>query len=135
MGKFKEEIILTNAKDEMLMGAGACKEVRQVTVKAIVDTGAMTLYIDEATCAQLGLDITGTRMARVADGRSISSKVTSPVGIRWKNRYTSIPARVLPGAENTLLGAIPLEDMDLMVDMPHQCLVGAHGDEPLEEID
>lgn len=95
----------------------------------------MTLVINDATYQALGLDIEGIRMARVADGRSVESKVTSPVYIRWKNRNTACPARLLPGAKNVLLGAIPLEDMDLMVDMAHQCLVGVHGDEPLDEID
>jgi hypothetical protein len=37
---------------------------------------------------------------------------------------------VVPGAKEVLLGAIPLEDMDLMVDPVRQQLVGVHGDEP-----
>jgi hypothetical protein len=36
---------------------------------------------------------------------------------------------VLPGAEEVLLGAIPLEDMDLIVNPARQELTGAHGDE------
>jgi hypothetical protein len=40
-------------------------------------------------------------------------------------------AWVIPNAKEILLGAIPLEDMDLMVDPAGRKLVGAHGDEPL----
>jgi hypothetical protein len=38
---------------------------------------------------------------------------------------------VLPGSEDVLLGVIPMEDMDLMVDPKHQEVVGVHGDEAL----
>jgi hypothetical protein len=41
---------------------------------------------------------------------------------------------VLPGMKEILLGAIPLEDMDLIVDPVDQKLVGKHGDEPVGEI-
>jgi clan AA aspartic protease len=137
MGKFTEEVTLTNMIDQCEAGRGLIPEstIRQVTVRALVDTGVMTLCLDEATSAQLGLGITGTRPARVADGRRVESKVTTPVGIRWKDRYATCNARVLPGAANILLGAIPLEELDLMVDPVRQCLAGIHGDEPLDEID
>ena len=51
-----------------------------------------------------------------------------PVDIYWKNRSSSQRAVVIPGAEDVLLGAIPLEDMDLMVNPVNQELVGIHGD-------
>jgi hypothetical protein len=50
------------------------------------------------------------------------------VNIRWKDRHTSCPAVVIPGAKSILLGAIPLEDMDLIINPLKQELVGAHGD-------
>jgi glutamine amidotransferase PdxT len=56
-------------------------------------------------------------------------KVTEPVEIRWKERFATCNAIVIPGAENVLLGAIPLEDMDLMVNPVKQALEGVHGDE------
>jgi len=42
-----------------------------------------------------------------------------------------LPALVVPDAKDILLGALPLEAMDLMVDPVHQRLVGVHGDQPL----
>jgi clan AA aspartic protease len=135
MGKFAEEITVSNAMDSARVEYGVLKEVRQVTLKAVVDTGAMTLCLDEATCQTLGLEITGSRPSYVANGARVETKITTPVGIRWKDRYCTCNARVVPGATHTLLGAIPLEDMDLMADPVHQCLVGIHGDQPLEEID
>jgi hypothetical protein len=50
------------------------------------------------------------------------------VEIRWKNRKAACEALVLPGEDEILLGANPLEGMDLMVHPKMQELVGAHGD-------
>ncbi|GHV70073.1 hypothetical protein AGMMS49928_16190 [Spirochaetia bacterium] len=131
MGTVYEEITLTNAGDRINVQRGLTTEpeVRRTTVTAIVDTGAATLFITEAVCQQLGLTTDGERSARTASGARIICKVTEPVEIRWKERFTSCPAIVMPGAKNVLLGAIPLEDMDVMVNPASRELVGAHGDE------
>ncbi|MDR3338118.1 MAG: hypothetical protein LBT16_13040, partial [Treponema sp.] len=52
-----------------------------------------------------------------------------PVEIHWEDRETTCPAIILPGADNILLGAIPLEDMDLIIDPKRPQLTGAHGSE------
>jgi hypothetical protein len=71
--------------------------------------------------------------ATLADGASAVYKVTEPVKICWENRDTACRALVIPGANKILLGAIPLEDMDLIIDpkpnSAKQKLTGAHGDE------
>ncbi|MDR1147750.1 MAG: hypothetical protein LBK66_03885, partial [Spirochaetaceae bacterium] len=56
--------------------------------------------------------------------------VADPVEIFWNDRDTISRPIVLSGeTDEVLLGVYPLEEMDLMVDVVHQCLVGAHGDE------
>jgi hypothetical protein len=52
------------------------------------------------------------------------------VKIRGKDRSTALPAIVVPGAKDILIGALPLETMDLLVDPVHEQLVGVHGDQP-----
>ena len=47
----------------------------------------------------------------------------------WKDRFSTDNAAIIPGSDITLLGVIPLEAMDLMVNPVTQELVGAHGDE------
>ena len=79
----------------------------------------------------LGLGIQGTHQARLADGAAQHYDMTEPVHVQWKNRDSICRALVLPNASNVLLGAIPLEDMDLMVNPSKQELVGIHGDEIL----
>jgi clan AA aspartic protease len=98
-------------------------------VRALVDTGAGTLVINEDVRRQLSLEIKGSRGAYLADGLHQICRVTEPVEIHWKDRKTACPALLLPGAEEVLLGAIPLEDMDLVVDPACRELRGAHGDD------
>ncbi|MDR0402390.1 MAG: retroviral-like aspartic protease family protein [Treponema sp.] len=131
MGTVYAEITLKNAGDKIRVRDGTIleKDVRGTTVRALVDTGAGTLVINEAVRQQLGLEITGLRGAELADGARRAYQVTEPVEVHWKNRDTACRALVLPGAGDVLLGAIPLEDMDLIVDPAGQELKGAHGDE------
>jgi clan AA aspartic protease len=131
MGTVYAEITLTNAGDKISAQRALITgpEVRRCTVRAVVDTGASTLFITEAVRQQLGLVGKEKRPARTASGARIICEVCEPVEIRWKERSTTCPAIVMPGAENILLGAIPLEDMDLIVNPARQVLEGAHGDE------
>ncbi|MDR1899090.1 MAG: retroviral-like aspartic protease family protein [Treponema sp.] len=131
MGMIHEEITLINAVDvgNVQRGYIGEQQVRRITVTAIVDTGAATLFITEAVRQTLGLNIQGERYTRTANGARVACEVTEPVEICWKERSTACRAIVIPGAENILLGAIPLEDMDLMVNPVKQTLEGVHGDE------
>jgi clan AA aspartic protease len=131
MGIVYSEILLKNAADVAKARDGFIpkKEVRAVAVKALVDTGSGTLVINEEIREKLGLVIEGLRKSTLADGSKQIYKVSEPVRIHWENRDTTCPAFVVPDADNILLGAIPLEDMDLIVDPARRQLVGAHGDE------
>ncbi|MDR0600406.1 MAG: hypothetical protein LBG84_10065 [Treponema sp.] len=130
VGKVTEEITLINAGDRRDASRGCVPEsgVRQVTVEAGADTGASTLVIGEELRQKLGLMIEDPRRTLFANGVRAECGVTEPVLIRWKDRDRACRAVVIPGGEQILLGAIPLEDMDLPVDPARRCLVGAHGD-------
>ena len=106
-------------------------DVRQVTVDAVVDTGAGTLVISEEFCAKLGLAIWQTKPARLAGDAVVDCGIAEPVTICWENRFTTCHAWVLPNQSAPLLGALPLEDMDLVVHPKEERLTGAHGDEPV----
>ena len=131
MGIVHAEITLKNLLEESLAEHGKIKdsEVRQTTVMAVVDTGAITLVINEEIRQKLGLKIRGHRRATLADGAAHDYEVTEPVSVHWKNRDSPCKAYVVPNSNNVLLGAIPMEDMDLIVNPAKQELVGAHGDE------
>jgi len=136
MGEVTTKIILENARDAIKASCGLIteNEVRKLDVIAVVDTGAMRLVIDEKTREKLGLRVEADRDAILADGSRQKSKVTEPVTVRWKDRYATGRALVLPGIKEILLGVIPLEDMDLMVNPVDNMLVGVHGDEWIEYV-
>jgi len=130
------EITLKNAADEAVAASGFVKnhQVRQTTVNALVDTGAWTLVINEETRQKLGLRKFETKTGTLASGQKTEYSLAGPVMVMWKNRKTNCDAIVLPEADEILLGAIPLEAMDLIVHPREEIVVGAHGDEELHKI-
>jgi clan AA aspartic protease len=136
VGTVFEEITLKNAWDVGNATHGLIKEpeVRQTTVQSIVDTGAGTLIINEAVQKALGLMTERTHESTLANGKKVVCTITEAVEVCWKDRSMVCQPWVLPGATYVLLGAIPLENMDLIVDPKNQKLIGAHGDQPLGHI-
>jgi clan AA aspartic protease len=130
MGIVHAEITLKNAGDVLNVRRGIVKypEIRQTTIQVVVDTGAMTLVINDQLRQQLGLDVVGTKQATLADDTKKTVQIAEPVEIHWKNRSMICQPWVV-NSGRILLGAIPLEDMDLIVDPAKQELIGAHGDE------
>jgi clan AA aspartic protease len=131
MGTVYSEIVLKNVFDVGNAREGIIPEqqVRAAAVNALVDTGAGTLVINEEIRQKLGLVVKALRKGTLADGTSITYQVTDPVEIRWEDRDCVCQPMLIPGADSILLGAIPLEDMDLIVDPRQQKLIGAHGNE------
>ena len=131
MGFVYENITLKNATDVVICNRGDIQEgeVRQIKVLAMVDTGAETLIINEEMQKDLGLYAQGEKPVALADKSAQMCIVTEPVMIYWKERSAVTRAVVLPGLDEVLLGAIPLEEMDVMVDPTRQQLVGIHGDQ------
>ena len=130
MGEVRTEITLVNIRDTIKAQEGLIpeSEIKRLTVNAVVDTGAWTLVINEAIREKLGLRVKETLDTTLAGGGKVPSQVTERVEIRWKDRDSSCKAVVLPGEADVLLGALPLEEMDLMVHPKTREVVGAHGD-------
>ena len=133
MEVFMEEITLENVVDRGYANRGYINEseIRTLKVEAMPDTGAWTLVINEEVRQKLGLTIESEAQSTLADGKTSTYPITEGVKIRWKKRSTVLPAVVVADAKKVLLGALPLEAMDLIVDPVRQTLTGAHGDEPL----
>ena len=129
MGEVRAEITLVNLRDagKAVDGLIPESEVRRLTVNAVVDTGAWTLVINEETRQKLGLRVEETSETTVAGGGTVPSQVTEYVEVRWKDRKTACEAVVLSNEEDVLIGAYPLEGMDVMVHPKRQELIGAHG--------
>jgi len=130
MGNFMEKITLENGRDRLLAKSGGISEsqIRTVDVEAVPDTGAWTLIINEETRQWLELATIDRVESTIADGVTAMYDLTEPVAIRWKNRQTIQSAVVIPTVKYILLGAIPLEALDLYVDPVNKKLAGVHGD-------
>ena len=91
------------------------EEVRRMPINILVDTGSYMLCINESIQAQMQFPVVEKRKAQTADGRIVECDVVSTVELKFKNRRTMCNAMVLPGDVEPLLGAIPLEDMDVLI--------------------
>jgi predicted aspartyl protease len=136
MSTFKEEITLANARDvgNVREGLIADTKIRKITIEAVPDTGAWTLVINEETRQKLGLAIEGSIASTLADGSTTTYNQTEAIKIQWKDRSTTQQALLVPEADDILLGALPLEALDLMVDPVNERLAGVHGDQPLHRL-
>jgi len=98
-------------------------EVKQMNVNMLVDTGSVYMCINENIQAQLQIPVVEKRKWQLADGSIGEYDVVSPVEVRFKNRRCTTSAMVLPGDNEPLLGAIPLEDLDVVIHPQRQELI------------
>lgn len=95
-----------------------------MTVRALIDTGATELFVTPGIARGLGFDLeeVGRKYVTIADGRRVSVPRLMGVQIRFEDRTYLTEALVL-GTE-CLVGVVPLEVLDLIVDPKTQRLVG-----------
>jgi clan AA aspartic protease len=87
--------------------------LQPVEVDALADTGAVFLCIPQHVANQLQLQETSKKEVTVADGRRQLLPYVGPVHVRFQNRECYVGAVVI--GDEVLLGAVPMEDMDLVV--------------------
>ena len=104
MGYVFAEIELSNPRRQ---------DLTPLSAKALVDTGALMLCIPEHVALQLNLEAEATREVSVAVGRSTTVPYVGPVKVAFEKRFCYVGALVL--GDEVLLGAVPMEDMDLVV--------------------
>lgn len=97
---------------------------QSMTVRALIDTGATELFVTPGIARGLGFDLeeVGRKYVTIADGRRVSVPRLMGVQIRFEDRTYLTEALVL-GTE-CLVGVVPLEVLDLIVDPKTQRLVG-----------
>jgi clan AA aspartic protease len=88
-------------------------ELQPVEAEALADSGAVHLCIPSQLQLQLGLDEVGKKEVTLADGGKRLVPYVGPVELQFKNRTGFAGALVM--GDQVLLGAIPMEDMDLVL--------------------
>jgi hypothetical protein len=124
MGKVVTMIKVVNWDDLALLAAGARKEKpRALETNAIVDTGAVKLYLKSSIIQELGLRPIGEVKSRTMSNRLESRIVFSPVALEIQGRTGRFDVVEVPDSLPNLIGQIPLEDLDWVVDCRNQKLI------------
>lgn len=124
MGRITVDITLTNNQDLQMYRGGMMplEKVRRLRLSAIVDSGASYLVLPESILPQLGFPEKGEATVHYADHRTAMRKVVDQVNLELLGRDGTFKAIVEPGRQDALIGAIVLEDLDLLVDCRTQTL-------------
>jgi len=93
-------------------------DLNPLTVEALVETGAMTICIPQHVAVQLSLPEIEKREVTTDDEKSHVIPYVGPIQIRFQNRTCFTGALVI--GDTVLLGAVPMEDMDLIVEPARQ---------------
>src|SRR5262245_30772531 len=117
MGLVMTKIKLTNAIDlqDVARGRLAPEAVRSVEIDALADTGAVELCIPEEIAELLGVPVTHRRSFTTADGRKVQAALVGPIEFEVIGRGTLAEAIVMPRGTRALLGALQMEQLDLVV--------------------
>jgi clan AA aspartic protease len=118
MGLVHAKIILKNPRNT---------KMKPLEVEALVDSGSLHLCIPSHLQMQLKLDEIDQKEVTLADGAKKLVPYVGPVEIRFKNRVGFVGALVM--GDQALVGAIPMEDMDLVV-IPSKRVLDVNPDSP-----
>jgi len=118
MGLATAKIILENPKDQTL---------EPIEVDALADSGAVHLCIPEHIRIQLKLKKIDKKEVILADGSKEVVPYVGPIQIKFKNRVGFVGALVM--GDQVLLGAIPMEDLDLVI-LPKKRIVDVNPASP-----
>lgn len=135
MGKVVVEVELVNTYDEEACRLGNLKtaQIRRTKVNMLVDTGATAMSIPEEEIKKLGLPLFKKVNSRFASEQVATRNVYGPVKIQLMGRSMAVATLVANPGTPSLLGQIPLEGLDLMVDSKRKRLVPGHPDSPDEQ--
>jgi len=111
MGLINAEITLSNPIH---------RQLKPMQVTALIDSGALHLCIPKHVAIQLELKELEKREVTLADGSKRLYPYVGPIEVQFNNRHCFVGAMVL--GNETLLGAIPMEDMDLVIHPATQSL-------------
>lgn len=118
MGLVSAKIILKNPSKV---------DLESIEVDALVDSGAVHLCIPEHIRIQLELDEIDKKEVTLADGSKKLIPYVGPIEIKFKNRVGFAGALVM--GDQPLLGAISMEDMDLVI-IPDKKILDVNPDSP-----
>jgi len=138
MGRVTTEATLENLKDLWAVEQGQLppEQARRVVVAdALADTGATLLSLPTRLIKQLGLSRSGTRRVTSSVGPT-ETTMYEAVRLTIQGRPCTMDVLEVPDSVPVLIGQIPLEHLDLVVNPRSRTLTGnpAHGGEHVYEM-
>ena len=124
MGQVTVSIRVSNWLDVEKVALGERTEPpRTITADALVDTGAVKFYLKASLIRQLGLrrvsEVTSRTMANI----SVKRQVYSAADLEIQGRSGRFDVIEVPDALPNIIGQIPLEDLDWVVDLRNRKLI------------
>ena len=118
MGRFSMKMQLANHVDVVMASKGVipADQVRRVEIDGVVDSGATRLVLPTKVAEQLGLPFLKKTGVRYADGRRDTRDVVGEVDVTLFDRNGVFRAALEPGRDDALIGAVVMEDFDLLID-------------------
>jgi hypothetical protein len=110
-------------------------QVRREMVRGFVDSGATKLVLPAALVKRLGLSLGNPINVRYAAGRRGRRREAKGVHVQLLGRNGTFSAISEPKRDTALIGAIVLEDPDLLVDCSAQQLIPRDPSGPIYEIE
>ncbi len=125
VGRFSVEVELANHEDVVQAKKGflPAEDVRRGRISGVVDTGATRLVLPDSIVTTLGLPAAGHVTVKYADGRREPKAIVGDVELEIQGRSSVFTAVVEPGRSDALIGAIVLEELDLIPDCTRQVLI------------
>ena len=137
MRRFSVQFVIANNRDviQVAPGVGIPQGVKHLVLSGVVDSGAARLVLPQRAVDELRLHGHGETTVRYADGRRERRPVVSHVWLQLLGRDGVFSAVVEPDRPDALIGAIVLEELDLLVDCTTQTLRPREPDSILTEIE
>jgi hypothetical protein len=136
MGRVLIDLIVANNDDmaQVRRRQLTPDRVRRLAIRGVADSGAVRLVLPRGVVRQLGLVKSGKATVRYADGRAATRDTVQGVYVEILGRGGVFSAVVEPKRDDALVGAIVLEDLDLLIDCSKQRLVPRDPDTVISEI-
>jgi len=138
MGRVTTTATIENLEDlwEVKRGFRSPDQVRTVTLQdALVDTGAMVLSLPRQVIQQIGLSPV-IQKETLTTGGLRQTTMYQAVRLTIQGRFCTVDVLEVPDDVPALIGQVPLEILDFVVDLPNRKLIGnpAHGGQQMFEM-
>jgi hypothetical protein len=125
MGMVYADIELINAEDLAMARRNLLDqdEIRRIHINILVDNGSYMMAINQNIQSILNLPFKYKKRLQLADAQACEYDVVGPLEVKFGDRTATCNAVVLPGDSEPLLGAIPMEEMGVLINPQRQELI------------